>query len=1100
MARFLKDTGNGAPIPEPAIQTEDPQTLRCFPGSSRPDDFTTIPRFAAAAAKKLLAQRPAPADAHAWHAQRAAILQGLKTSLFGGDPPTFTQKALIAATQAGTTRTMTFQPEPGLTLTARQEPWSPSCNKLAVLLDLDGAEAEAQGPLARALRGDGWSVLTADLRATGKLADPHDRIGRAPDHNTAEWSLWLGRPLLGQWVVDVRRLLDALKENDGKLPSEVLVAGVGPAGLAAICAAAVDWRITRVATSGMLASYVTDEPYQGQRLGIMAPGILRDAGDVAHLASIVAPRTLVVAGGVTGGGKPLDEAALHRVFEVTRQAYAIEGTVDQFHLLPTANPARIVQAVDLEGQRRSVDPASGVPDRDVLEPARTKWLEVVIPPQADKLERFAASELQRYLVQLFGVRVHLVPAATASADCVFFLGTVGRNSARALGQEQFPPLSEQGFLLRTTRTANKPVMTIAGGSPAATLWAVYELVERWGVRYLLSGDVFPAEQPDFVLPQIDKVFEPGLRLRWWRTMGDFAMGTEGWGMADYRPLINQLAKLKINRIRVGSGPSQPFLHLDIQGVQQRFATLWYGYHYPITQDMPGRKLFGNTKEFWNPDLPMPEDGYEKLAAAGQRHCHALIAYAHDRGMEASFVGSILDFPKEFRALIPDARVINQLGELTVGPGPAARPDSEQLRALSGAVIRTMIDTYPEADSYGFPVGTEWRSWVDLHAWAWREMDTTCRIHEATSLEQVLRNAKQRTDYPGGAERAVQEVKGDITGLYFLNRLWSDPEFVKKSKKPNARLVVYEPAEELFPILSRVLPRGSELMIVVDYTATALLRRRGVLGHVPAKEVPTTLVLLLQEDNIGVVPQLTTGSLHELLGEMRKNGLAGFCTRQWMISDLDPCAAYLSKAAWDAGVTPAMVYRDQIRSVCGDAVVAPMLETFRELEAVTIDLEDHDLGLSFPVPGMIMKHWSAGPLEERHARYRNGYRRALAAAKQVPELRRPEGRTYVRYWIGRLGFGVGYIDTIEAIKKAATAEKEAGNAKAKGDPRRAKTKLREAAALARAAQKSAFQAIESLAAVAKNRADCGAIATMAEYVYRPLKHKADELQTEYDKMR
>jgi hypothetical protein len=37
-------------------------------------------------------------------------------------------------------------------------------------------------------------------------------------------------------------------------------------------------------------------------------------------------------------------------------------------------------------------------------------------------------------------------------------------------------------------------------------------------------------------------------------------------------------------------------------------------------------------------------------------------------------------------------------------------------------------------------------------------------------------------------------------------------------------------------------------------------------------------------------------------------------------------------------------------------VGPMLEAFRELEAATVLLEDHDLGLSFPVPGMMMKHW------------------------------------------------------------------------------------------------------------------------------------------------
>ncbi len=122
--------------------------------------------------------------------------------------------------------------------------------------------------------------MTPDLRATGKAAQPGDRIGRAPDHNTAEWSLWLGRPLLGQWVVDVRRLLDAVQERDGQLPAEVLVAGIGPAGLVAICSAALDTRITAVATSGMLASYVTDQPYEGQRLGTLVPGILRDAGDV----------------------------------------------------------------------------------------------------------------------------------------------------------------------------------------------------------------------------------------------------------------------------------------------------------------------------------------------------------------------------------------------------------------------------------------------------------------------------------------------------------------------------------------------------------------------------------------------------------------------------------------------------------------------------------------------------------------------------------------------------------------------------------------------------------------------------------------------------
>src|SRR5262249_36143908 len=150
-----------------------------------------------------------------------------------------------------------------------------------------------------------WSVVTLELRATGKQALPNERVGRAPDHNSAEWGLWVGRPLLGQWTFDVRRFVDFFEQAHRRLPPEVAVIGEGPAGLVALCAAATDTRITKVAAVNTLASYVTEEPYVGQRLGVMAPGMLRDVGDVAHIAALVAPRRVVIAGGVAGNGKPL---------------------------------------------------------------------------------------------------------------------------------------------------------------------------------------------------------------------------------------------------------------------------------------------------------------------------------------------------------------------------------------------------------------------------------------------------------------------------------------------------------------------------------------------------------------------------------------------------------------------------------------------------------------------------------------------------------------------------------------------------------------------------------------------------------------------------
>ena len=110
-----------------------------------------------------------------------------------------------------------------------------------MLLNLETGRAAINSELAAELLATGWDVVTADLRATGPTAYPRDKIGRAPDHNTAEWSLWIGRPLLGQWVTDVVRLLDVLDETadraqgdraqDDRAQGETAVIGVETAWL-----------------------------------------------------------------------------------------------------------------------------------------------------------------------------------------------------------------------------------------------------------------------------------------------------------------------------------------------------------------------------------------------------------------------------------------------------------------------------------------------------------------------------------------------------------------------------------------------------------------------------------------------------------------------------------------------------------------------------------------------------------------------------------------------------------------------------------------------------------------------------------------------------
>ena len=342
LEKNLKGKGDGSPIPDPPMKPEDPESLRCFPGDTRPAEWVTIPKFAAAEGERLLAMRKVPNNADAWRAESTKMRQALIAKVLGGDP----KGALEEPSSEGKPPTIRFQPEPGIWLqTTPRAGVMGQDSSLAIVLDLEGEQKAAESKIAKALQEAGWNVRTVDLRATGALAWPGDKVGGAPDHNTAQWGLWIGRPLLGQWALDVRRLLDAVKQVEGKLPDRIAVVGQGPAGIVALTAGAVDSRITHVAAIDSLASYVTDAPYKNQRLGVMAPGMLRDVGDVAHLAALCLPRRVIFAGGVLGDGTKLSGQDLRkRLAPATQVADVLKADVS-LRLMDSDDIGLIVKAL-----------------------------------------------------------------------------------------------------------------------------------------------------------------------------------------------------------------------------------------------------------------------------------------------------------------------------------------------------------------------------------------------------------------------------------------------------------------------------------------------------------------------------------------------------------------------------------------------------------------------------------------------------------------------------------------------------------------------------------------------------------------------------------
>ena len=272
---------------------------------------------------------------------------------------------------------------------------------------------------------------------------------------------------------------------------------------------------------------------------------------------------------------------------------------------------------------------------------------VVVSQAASDLERYAAAELCRYLAGCFGAEISPAETVPADADCVFLLGTPESNPAvaAATARRPFPELGEQGFLLRRARFKNRKAMILGGGSPRATLWAVHDLAECWGVCHTAQTDLFPV-QKSLWLPDLNIVKEPNLTIRQWRVVNAHASGPESWGIEDYRIVLDQLAKLKFNRVLFVLWPNQPFLHYEVRGIKRETANLFFGYRFPITDDMVER--FSATRKSFTTRISPPGAAYEELIEAGQRHIREIIRYAARRGMDCVIDYTLPEgYPSEF---------------------------------------------------------------------------------------------------------------------------------------------------------------------------------------------------------------------------------------------------------------------------------------------------------------------------------------------------------------------------------------------------------------------------------------------------------------------
>ena len=186
---------------------------------------------------------------------------------------------------------------------------------------------------------------------------------------------------------------------------------------------------------------------------------------------------------------------------------------------------------------------------------------IVCPPDATVNVQLAAKEIRRYLYLRTG---KLWPVA---------------ETGQGLTLKIDPALAAQEYRITSDG--------ITGGSDLGVLYGAYRYAELLGVRFYLDGDVVPDERLD-ELPALSDTGKPEFAVRGVLPFHDFPEGPDLWEADDYKAVLAQMVKLRMNFIG---------LHTYTECGWGSEPTVWLGL--PEDMDEQGRPRFSYAAHYFN---------------------------------------------------------------------------------------------------------------------------------------------------------------------------------------------------------------------------------------------------------------------------------------------------------------------------------------------------------------------------------------------------------------------------------------------------------------------------------------------------------------------
>ncbi|UCF15083.1 MAG: hypothetical protein JSW59_16865, partial [Phycisphaerales bacterium] len=648
---------------------------------------------------------------------------------------------------------------------------------------------------------------------------------------------------------------------------------------------------------------------------------------------------------------------------------------------------------------------------------------IVSPADATAVELLATKEIRRYLYLRTGELPPIVRSKKRlpSKTDLIIVGRKDRPVVKALTDadadlaSSVDSLESQQYVLKTISLGGKQAILIAGGDSIGTLYGAYRFAENLGVRFYLHGDTIPEERVPFRKPELDEVGKPLFNTRGIQPFHDFPEGPDWWNTDDYKAVIAQLPKLRMNFFGLhtypqgGVGP-EPTVWIGLPSDFNDDGTVKFSYpsrHFTTANvtgawgyqpTKTGDYSFGASQMFerddYGADYMHGMNPWTKLSAEKSNELfdrmgnmlNEAFRYAHALGVKTC-VGT------ETPLVIPGALKERLKAK---GKNPS---DPAVVQELYEGMFQRIAKTYP-LDYYWF--------WTP-EGWTWRDP-------KGERVEATLADFK-------AAVAAAEKVNAPFT---LATCGW----------------VLGPPKDRA--LFDNSLPKEMPMSCINRNVGFAPVEP----GFANIEGRPQWAIPWLEDDPAMIIPQLWAGRMRRDAADALAYGCTGLLGIHWRTRILGPNVSALAHAGWeqegwnpDFGKTAASpkantprdlsaedFYADWALAQFGPQVAEPMAEFFTNLDGGPLEESTGKRKANLPRPST----WVRGPGGiNPDSRPWKQVGKEYAFVEEMAKLRpKVKGKGYLErfdYWLNNFRYlrAVGRVNCTwgrfnEAMKKVKTA--------------------------------------------------------------------------------